>query len=77
MATTVKLYGSVNNQAKEIRKLYGSVNGKAVRIRKLYGSVNGKSKLIFVENIDPWSSRGSGTAGDPYVISSSYGDTIS
>ena len=76
-ATTVKLYGSVNNQAKEIRKLYGSVNGKAVRIRKLYGSVNGRSKLIFVENIDPWSSRGSGTAGDPYVISSSYGDTIS
>lgn len=76
-ATTVKLYGSVNNKAKEIRKLYGSVNGKAVRIRKLYGSVNGRSKLIFVESNDPWSSRGSGTAGDPYVISSSYGDTIS
>ena len=76
-ATTVKLYGSVNNQAKEIRKLYGSVNGKAVRIRKLYGSVNGRSKLIFEESNDPWSSRGSGTAGDPYVISSSYGDTIS
>ena len=76
-ATTVKLYGSVNNQAKEIRKLYGSVNGKAVRIRKLYGSVNGRSKLIFEESNDPWSSRGSGTAGDPYVISSSHGDTIS
>lgn len=76
-ATTVKLYGSVNNQAKEIRKLYGSVNGKAVRIRKLYGSVNGRSKLIFVENTNPWSSRGSGTPGDPYVISSSFGDTIS
>ena len=76
-ATTVKIYGSVNNQAKEIRKLYGSVNGKAVRIRKLYGSVNGRSKLIFEESNDPWSSRGSGTAGDPYVISSSYGDTIS
>lgn len=76
-ATTVKLYGSVNNQAKEIRKLYGSVNGKAVRIRKLYGSVNGRSKLIFEESNDPWSSRGSGTAGDPYVISSDYGDTIS
>lgn len=75
-ATTVKLYGSVNNQAKEIRKLYGSVNGKAVRIRKLYGSVNGRSKLIFVESTT-WSSRGSGTAGDPYVISSSFGDTIS
>ena len=75
-ATTVKLYGSVNNQAKEIRKLYGSVNGKAVRIRKLYGSVNGRSKLIFVEST-PWSSRGSGTAGDPYIISSSYGDVIS
>lgn len=76
-ATTVKLYGSVNNQAKEIRKLYGSVNGQAVRIRKLYGSVNGRSKLIYVESNSPWSSRGSGTAGDPYVISSSYGDTIS
>lgn len=76
-ATTVKLYGSVDNQAKEIRKLYGSVGGKAVRIRKLYGSVNGRSKLIFVENTSPWSSRGSGTPGDPYVISSSYGDTIS
>ena len=76
-ASTVKLYGSVNNQAKEIRKLYGSVNGKAVRIRKLYGSVNGRSKLIFVESNDPWSSRGSGTPGDPYVISSSFGDTIS
>ena len=76
-ATTVKLYGSVNNKAKEIRKLYGSVNGKAVRIRKLYGSVNGRSKLIFEESNNPWSSRGSGTAGDPYVISSSFGDTIS
>ena len=76
-ATTVKLYGSVNNQAKEIHKLYGSVNGKAVRIRKLYGSVNGRSKLIFEESNNPWSSRGSGTAGDPYVISSSHGDTIS
>ena len=76
-STTIKLYGSVNNQAKEIRKLYGSVDGQAVRIRKLYGSVNGRSKLIFVENTNPWSSRGSGTPGDPYVISSSYGDTIS
>ena len=73
----VKLYGSVNNQAQEIKKLYGSVNGQSVRIRKLYASVNGRSKLIFVESNDPWSSRGSGTAGDPYVISSSYGDTIS
>ena len=35
-ATTVKIYGSVNNQAKEIRKLYGSVNGR--------------SKLIFEDN---------------------------
>ena len=76
-ATMVKLYGSVNNKAKEIHKLYGSVNGKAVRIRKLYGSVNGRSKLIFEESNNPWSSRGSGTAGDPYIISSSYGDTIS
>lgn len=49
-ATTVKLYGSVNNQAKEIHKLYGSVNNQAVRIRKLYGSVNGRSKLIFEDN---------------------------
>lgn len=49
-AATVKLYGSVNNQAKEIHKLYGSVNGKAVRIYKLYGSVDGHSKLIFADN---------------------------
>ena len=76
-STRVKLYGSVNNQAKEIKKLYGSINGQSVRIRKLYASVNGRSKLIFVESNNPWSSRGSGTAGDPYVISSSYGDTIS
>lgn len=76
-STRVKLYGSINNQAQEIKKLYGSVNGQSVRIRKLYASVNGRSKLIFVESNDPWSSRGSGTAGDPYVISSSYGDTIS
>lgn len=76
-STRVKLYGSVNGQAQEIKKLYGSVNGQAVRIRKLYGSVNGRSKLIFVDSGDPWSSRGSGTAGDPYVISSSYGDTVS
>ena len=76
-STRVKLYGSVNNQAKEIKKLYCSVNNQSVRIHKLYASVNGRSKLIFVESNDPWSSRGSGTAGDPYVISSSYGDTIS
>ena len=76
-STRVKLYGSVNNQSKEIKKLYGSVNNHSVRIRKLYASVNGRSKLIFIESNDPWSSRGSGTAGDPYVISSSYGDTIS
>lgn len=49
-ATTVKLYGSVNNQSKEIHKLYGSVNNQAVRIRKLYGSVNGRSKLIYEDN---------------------------
>ena len=49
-ATTIKLYGSVNDQAKEIHKLYGSVNNQAVRIRKLYGSVNGRSKLIFEDN---------------------------
>ncbi len=48
--TTVKLYGSVNNQAKEIKKLYGSVGGESKRIRKLYGSVNGRSKLIYEDN---------------------------
>ena len=48
--TTVKLYGSVNNQAKEIHKLYGSVGGQSKRIRKLYGSVNGRSKLIYEDN---------------------------
>lgn len=65
-ATTVKLYGSVNNQAKEIRKLYGSVNGKAVLIRKLYGSVNGRSKLIYVHSTRPGESK-----DNPIVINSS------
>lgn len=45
--TTVKLYGSVNNQAKEIKTLYGSVGGESKKIVKLYGSVNGRSKLIY------------------------------
>lgn len=49
-ATTIKLYGSVNNQSKEIHKLYGSVGGQSKRIRKLYGSVNGRSKLIYEDN---------------------------
>ena len=48
--TTVKLYGSVNNQAKEIKKLYGSVGGEAKKIVKLYGSVNGRSRLIYEDN---------------------------
>ena len=48
--TSVKLYGSVNSQAKEIHKLYGSVGGQSKRIRKLYGSVNGRSKLIYEDN---------------------------
>ena len=65
-ATTVKLYGSVNNQAKEIRKLYGSINGKAVIIRKLYGSVNGRSKLIYVHSARPGENR-----DNPIVINSS------
>lgn len=65
-ATTVKLYGSVNNQAKEIRKLYGSINGKAVIIRKLYGSVNGRSKLIYVHSARPGEDR-----DNPIVINSS------
>lgn len=65
-ATTVKLYGSVNSQAKEIRKLYGSVNGKAVLIRKLYGSVNGRSKLIYVHSTRPGESK-----DNPIVINSS------
>lgn len=65
-ATTVKLYGSVNNQAKEIRKLYGSINGKAVIIRKLYGSVNGRSKLIYVHSTRPGEDR-----DNPIVINSS------
>lgn len=65
-ATTVKLYGSVNNQAKEIRKLYGSVDGKAVLIRKLYGSVNGRSKLIYVHSVRPGEDR-----DNPIFINSS------
>ena len=65
-ATTVKLYGSVNNKAKEIHRLYGSVNGQAVLIRKLYGSVNGRSKLIYVHSTRPGESR-----DNPIVINSS------
>ena len=65
-ATTVKLYGSVNNKAKEIRKLYGSVGGKAVIIRKLYGSVNGRSKLIYVHSTRPGENK-----ENPIVINSS------
>ena len=65
-ATTVKLYGSVNNKAKEIHRLYGSVNGKAVLIRKLYGSVNGRSKLIYVHSTEPGESR-----DNPIIINSS------
>ena len=65
-ATTVKLYGSVNNQAKEIHRLYGSVNGQAVLIRKLYGSVNGRSKLIYVHSTRPGEDR-----DNPIVINSS------
>lgn len=42
-----KLYGSVNNQAKGIKKLYGSANGQTKEITKLYGSVNGVTKRIF------------------------------
>ena len=65
-ATTVKLYGSVNNKAKEIRRLYGSVNGQAVLIRKLYGSVNGRSKLIYVHSTRPGEDR-----DNPIIINSS------
>ena len=65
-ATTVKLYGSVNNKAKEIHRLYGSVNGKAVLIRKLYGSVNGRSKLIYVHSTEPGEDR-----DNPIIINSS------
>lgn len=65
-ATTVKLYGSVNNQAKEIRRLYGSVNGQAVRIRKLYGSVNGRSKLIYAYYAGPGENE-----DNPIIINSS------
>ena len=65
-ATTVKLYGSVDGQAKEIKKLYGSVDGKAVRISKLYGSVNGRSKLIYIYSVSPGENR-----DNPIVINSS------
>lgn len=46
-ARDVKLYGSVNNQTKEVQKLYGSVNGQTKLIKKLYGSENGLTKLIY------------------------------
>ena len=44
---TAHLYGSVNDQTKEINKLYGSVNGQTKKIDKLYGSVNGMTKLVY------------------------------
>lgn len=65
-ATTVKIYGSVNNKAKEIHRLYGSVNDKAVLIRRLYGSVNGRSKLIYVHSAAPGENR-----DNPIIINSS------
>lgn len=43
----VKLYGSVNGEAKRITRLYGSVNGQTVKIDKIYGPVNGQTKLIY------------------------------
>ena len=45
-----KLYGSVNNQAKQIQKMYGPVNGARKKIVKIYGSVNGSAKLIYEDN---------------------------
>lgn len=46
-ASSVKMYGSVNDQTKLVEKLYGSVNGQTKTITKLYGSVNGQTKLIY------------------------------
>lgn len=46
----VHLYGSVNNQSKEIHHLYGSVNGRSKKITKLYASVGGVAKLIFEDS---------------------------
>lgn len=45
----IRLYGSVNGEATQIKKLYGSVGGESKRIKKLYGSVNGRSKLIYID----------------------------
>lgn len=42
-----RFYGSVNGEAKLIKKMYGSVNGEAKVIKKLYGSVNGEATLIY------------------------------
>lgn len=44
---TIKTYGSVNGQSKELKAIYGSVNGLSREIIKLYGSYNGVSKLIY------------------------------
>ena len=49
-ASSVKMYGSVNDQAKQIKKMYGSVNGARKKIVKIYGSVNGSAKLIYEDN---------------------------
>lgn len=45
----VRLYGSVNGQAKELVHVYGSVNGRAVKLTKIYASVGGVAKLVHVD----------------------------
>lgn len=46
-APSAKLYGSYNDQTKEVKKLYGSLNGQTKLIKKLYGSHNGVTKLVY------------------------------
>ena len=45
----VRLYGSVNGQAKELKHIYGSVNGRSVKLTKIYASVGGVAKLVHVD----------------------------
>ena len=45
--TPVHAYGSVEGEAKEIKKLYGSVLGETKELLSLYASENGVAKKIY------------------------------
>lgn len=43
----VKIYCSVNNSRKKVKRIYCSVNGQRKKVKKIYCSVNGTRKLCF------------------------------